>query len=227
MKRILTAVILIPLVFAIIIFAPRWLFIVAIGVVALISIFEFLNLSQKFSTPPIAITAAIVACVFTVLAIAELDWPGAIEPTLLKLSILLVPLIFLAWPLSKSDFQKSLIGSSVSFMGLLYVCVPLVCLVKIKGIPLIGNFFLILLLIAVWSGDIAALYVGRLIGKHKLAPRVSPGKTWEGAVASLLFSIGIVCLITQVLGPRLSGTRPSTYLGPNIWGTAIEFSAPP
>jgi phosphatidate cytidylyltransferase len=40
-----------------------------------------------------------------------------------------------------------------------------------------------------WAGDIGAYYVGRTFGRHKLAPRVSPGKSWEGAVASVVFSV--------------------------------------
>jgi phosphatidate cytidylyltransferase len=230
MKRVLTAVFLIPVVFAIIVFAPQWLFVVAIGVIALISVREFLKLSQKFGTPASALAVATVACLFAVIAVeakAGLESPGAIATILLKSLILLLPLIFFAWPLAAADFRKSFIGSSISFIGLLYICVPLVCLIKIKGTPFIGNFFLVLLLVTVWAGDIAALYVGKLIGKHKLAPLVSPGKTWEGAVASLLFSVAIVCLITQVLTPRLSGTHASRYLGTNDWGTPIQFSAPP
>jgi phosphatidate cytidylyltransferase len=230
MKRVLTAVVLIPLVFGIIIFAPTWLFVVALGVVGLVSVFEFLRMSQKFSAPPFAIPLTIIACVFIVLTVEAkegLHAAGAIAPELLACLMLLLPFVFLARPLSAPDLQKSLIGCSLAFIGVLYVCVPLVCLIRIKAIDLIGNFFLILLLIAVWSGDIAALYVGRLIGKHKLAPRVSPGKTWEGAIASFLFSIGIVCLITQILGPKLSGSGPSRYLGHSFWEGGIEFAAPP
>ena len=44
-------------------------------------------------------------------------------------------------------------------------------------------------MLVVWCGDIAAYYVGRAIGKHKLAPRVSPGKSWEGAIASVLGAV--------------------------------------
>lgn len=230
MKRVATAVVLIPLVFAIIIFAPPWLFVVALGVVGLMSVFEFLKVSQSFSTPPFALALATVGCLFAVIAIeAKMGFhsAGEIAPELLVSSILLLPFIFLAWPLSTPDFQKALIGCSLSFLGVVYVCVPLVCLIRIKAIDLLGNFFLILLLIAVWSGDIAALYVGRFMGKHKLAPLVSPGKTWEGAIASLLFCIGIVCLFTQFLGPRLSGSGPSRYLGHSFWEGGIEFTAPP
>jgi len=45
------------------------------------------------------------------------------------------------------------------------------------------------LMVCVWAGDIAALYIGRNFGRRKLAPRLSPGKTWEGAIASLLGSM--------------------------------------
>ena len=49
-----------------------------------------------------------------------------------------------------------------------------------------GALFVLYLMLLVWCGDIAAYYVGRAIGNHKLAPRVSPGKSWEGAIASVV-----------------------------------------
>jgi phosphatidate cytidylyltransferase len=57
-------------------------------------------------------------------------------------------------------------------------------------------------MVCVWCGDIAALYVGRTFGKHKLAPRLSPGKTLEGSVASILGSVlaaGLVILASDAL----------------------------
>jgi phosphatidate cytidylyltransferase len=59
------------------------------------------------------------------------------------------------------------------------------------------------LLCVVWAGDTVAMYVGRSLGRHKLAPRLSPGKTWEGAVGSLagslLVTAGLIALANQLV----------------------------
>jgi phosphatidate cytidylyltransferase len=60
-----------------------------------------------------------------------------------------------------------------------------------------GAFLILYLFLVVWTGDTAAYYVGRAIGKHKLSPRVSPGKSWEGAIASFIGSIIIGVVVFQ------------------------------
>ena len=61
-----------------------------------------------------------------------------------------------------------------------------------------GTAYLLFLFLCVWCGDIAALYVGKNFGRHKLAPSLSPNKTWEGALASVgasvLFGVGLIAL---------------------------------
>src|SRR3984957_20461467 len=54
-----------------------------------------------------------------------------------------------------------------------------------------GAFYLLYLLLVVWAGDIFAYFVGKSIGRHLMAPRISPKKTWEGAVASVAASVGV------------------------------------
>jgi phosphatidate cytidylyltransferase len=54
-----------------------------------------------------------------------------------------------------------------------------------------GAFLLLYLLLVVWTGDTLAYYAGRAFGRHKLAPRISPGKTWEGAIASLVAAVTV------------------------------------
>jgi phosphatidate cytidylyltransferase len=58
-----------------------------------------------------------------------------------------------------------------------------------------GAFMLIFLMVVVWSGDIFAYFVGKSIGTRKMSPRISPKKTWEGAVASLIASVGFGTLL--------------------------------
>jgi len=229
MKRVATAVVLIPLVFALIFFSSDPLFIAAMGAVALLSGFEFLKISERLATPPVVFALAIIASPFLGLVLIYMfDGSLGAVPWFLASLVFLSPFLFLAWPLiSSADFPKSLFGSALSLAGVLYVSIPSLCILVIKKTDLVGNYLLVLLLVAVWSGDVAALYVGKAIGRHKLAPLVSPGQTWEGSVASLAFSVAIVCLVTQVLGPNLSGGRASLYLGNNYLPHPVKLSAPP
>jgi phosphatidate cytidylyltransferase len=63
---------------------------------------------------------------------------------------------------------------------------------------LLGFFFLILM-----GADIAALFTGKTIGKHKLAPKISPGKTWEGCIGAILASLGLAALASFTFFPEL------------------------
>jgi phosphatidate cytidylyltransferase len=58
-----------------------------------------------------------------------------------------------------------------------------------------GAFYLLYLLLVVWAGDIFAYFVGKSIGRHLMAPRISPKKTWEGAVASVVASVAVGWLL--------------------------------
>ena len=54
---------------------------------------------------------------------------------------------------------------------------------------------MVFLLFVVWAGDTAAYYAGRAWGRHKMAPKLSPGKTWEGAIASVAGSVVIAAAL--------------------------------
>jgi len=73
--------------------------------------------------------------------------------------------------------------------------------------PCNGPLYLLYLMLLVWSGDIAAYYVGRAIGKHKLAPRISPGKTWEGAIASVGGAVVIGSILFRYINPIAESLR--------------------
>jgi phosphatidate cytidylyltransferase len=88
---------------------------------------------------------------------------------------------------------------------------------------------------AVWVGDTAAMYVGKSMGRHKLAPRISPGKTVEGTVASLLFSVGVCCLFAHFV-PEIAAALGRAHLlasagvaadcGSGVWaGAAVAGGA--
>src|SRR4051794_30957014 len=161
MKRVATAVVLIPLVFALIFFLADGLFVLALAIVAIACTWEYLKLSQAHGAPAYFITLAAVTGIFLVVAVRAFTYGEATGlpalAILLGSFLLLVPSLLIARPLASSDLQKSLVGSSLSLLGILYICVPLLCIIAIRDIYLLGNFFLVVLLLAVWSGDIAAL----------------------------------------------------------------------
>jgi phosphatidate cytidylyltransferase len=78
--------------------------------------------------------------------------------------------------------------SAVSIFGLVYVGLTLLSLPALRE-ETNGPSLIAFLLVVVWGGDIAALYIGRTWGRHKLAPKISPKKTWEGSVGSLAGSL--------------------------------------
>lgn len=81
-------------------------------------------------------------------------------------------------------------------------------LVYLLGDPGIGPAFVLLLLMTVWAADVAAYFVGRRIGRARLAPKVSPGKTWEGAVGGLCGSAIIASAGAAVVGLPIAVMLP-------------------
>jgi phosphatidate cytidylyltransferase len=99
----------------------------------------------------------------------------------------------------RSPLNKVLPNTAFSVFGMLYVGLSL------TTIPLLsaqenGPSLLVFLLMVVWSGDIAALYAGRAFGRRKLAPAISPNKTWEGTAASIAGSMLITLLLIYLAG---------------------------
>jgi phosphatidate cytidylyltransferase len=90
-------------------------------------------------------------------------------------------------------------GTAAVVLGFLYAGLPLSLLVLVDQAPR-GNLWIFFLLAIIFSGDTAALYCGRLFGKHKLYGTVSPGKTWEGAVGGLVTSVFAGVVFSQIFG---------------------------
>jgi phosphatidate cytidylyltransferase len=103
-------------------------------------------------------------------------------------SLPLVALVLLAISLRLPDLKKSLAFSAVSVLALVYIFLGWRWSYDLRAID---RFWLLYALAINWVGDIAAYYTGRTFGRHKLAPRVSPGKSWEGAIGSLIFTVAL------------------------------------
>ena len=196
MKRVLTAVILIPLVVVALFRAPLWLFTLLVLGVALLAAREYMGVVQAQGFKPYRYMTYI--CVgWTYLAIFLTLGTFNIHALLqIYLYVLVIPLVLFAFALlalglKRDSLQTVLPDAAISYMVVPYIALPLALIIVQKTLDRNGELLLLYLMMIVWSGDIGAYYVGRSLGKRKLAPRVSPGKTWEGAIASALTSIVI------------------------------------
>ena len=189
MKRILTAIVLIPLVLALVMLAPDWLVATTVGAVALLAAWEYLGIAQSAGAKPARIPALV--------AIALLFSANYFYPDKLPVAIGALSLALFTWCAFSPPVNQVLLDSASAVFCLIYTGLTLLSLPLLRSSE-DGKSLVIFLLCVVWAGDIVALYVGRTLGRHKLAPRLSPGKTWEGAIGSILgavlVTIGLLAL---------------------------------
>jgi len=193
MKRVYTALILIPMVLLLVFLGPwwQWLFTMAVAAVAAVAAWEFLGLAEKAgATPPrIAVVLAVLA-----LFASSLIWPIQNPATLGTLGILSLGL--LVYCTFFRPVEQIMADVSASIFCLFYIGFTLLVLPALRENPEgNGPSLVTFLLCAVWAGDTAALYIGRAWGRHKLAPTLSPNKTWEGALGSVGGSLLSTCFL--------------------------------
>jgi phosphatidate cytidylyltransferase len=179
MKRVLTAAVAIPLTILITVFSPDWLFALVVGLISACATEEFLALASKkgigrpgrwFLAP-----AGFVAFSF-------IGGPGWVVPALVCAALVLMTAAVFAGPI-----ETALVRVAMGLGGLVYCGLTLGFLISMSmGMP---RPWILVLLGIIWTGDTAAYYCGRAFGRHLLAPKVSPKKTVEGAVAGLAGSV--------------------------------------
>jgi phosphatidate cytidylyltransferase len=103
--------------------------------------------------------------------------------------------------------------------GLIYIIIACVSLAALRALPEIGRDLILWLFLVVWAADIGGYVFGRLIGGPKLAPNISPGKTWAGTMGGFLAATAISGLFSKTLG----GNHGMLFLA--VAGLAIGFVA--
>jgi phosphatidate cytidylyltransferase len=223
LKRILTAVVLIPIVLVLVLRAPVPVVALVTALVALLAVQELLKISEAYKIRPLHWpTYIFVGLFFLFLAVN----PGHFTP-LLSTSIFagsavfvaaIAPFIFLVINMRRADLSTGFPAAMTSAFAFAYIALPLGCLVQIRE-QASGAFLLLYLLLMVWAGDIFAYFVGRSLGRHLMSPRISPKKTWEGALASMVASVAVGILLfnyalpisTALLNARLIERRDGLF----------------
>ncbi len=199
LKRILTAVLLIPIVLVLILRAPVPVLALIAALVALLAVQEFLKISEAYKIRPFHWATYIFVGLFFLFLAVNLGH----DTPLLSTSVFagsaafvgaIATFVFLAIGMRRVDLSTAFPAAMTSAFAFAYIALPLGCLVQIRE-QAAGAFLLLYLLLLVWAGDIFAYFVGRSLGRHLMSPRISPKKTWEGALASMIASVGVGLLL--------------------------------
>lgn len=174
MKRLITAVALLAVAIYLIFWAPSWLFLVAAALMSVLCYSEYTGLVAAHNLPRPGVLGAITG--FIIL----------FSPAYGVLGLSLMVILSLAISLRNTNLRDVLPQVACSIFGAIYTFAPWHFGVLLRGI---GVHWLLFALALNWAGDSAAYYVGKTFGKHRLAPVVSPKKSWEGAIGSVAGSI--------------------------------------
>lgn len=205
-RRVVTAAILIPLALAAIYWAPVPIFLGLISGVILLALREFSGLLQAKGSRIHWIGFA---------AAAMCPWVIGLRPDFLLPLLLLILLgVAAASLMLNPDPAHGLLDAGGNLLGILYIALPLSLLLLLRPdpgpayVPRAGHELLAVLL-AVWISDSMAYFVGRALGRRRLLPRLSPGKTVEGFIAGLIAPV----LLLLAAGPWLLPGRSPLFAG--------------
>ena len=202
-QRVATAAVLIPLVLLLVLKAPLYVLAIVAGAVALLAIIEFLKLVTQYAVQPLGReTYAFVAAFFVFVIVASTNRTPLVETAAMlygiTLAAALAPFVFLtvAMRMKRSNLTAGYPAAAASVFAFVYIAIPMALLVAIRQ-QSAGAIWTIYTLLAVWAGDVFAYFVGKSLGRHRMSPEISPKKTWEGAVASILASVIVGTLWIQ------------------------------
>jgi len=220
MKRILTATVLILAVFALIFFGQLWMITLFSAIVAELAAYEYLKLAAVGAEShglklriPVWWMALGTALAFVV---TLPNFP--VEAQLPVLSALTLALF--AWNGFRSPLIQVLPDTAQGLFGLIYIAYPLT-LVPLLWKQEDGPALVLFLMVCVWAGDIAALYIGRAFGKRKLAPRLSPGKTWVGSIASIAGSMLAASLVIYIADTLTAHGNTLLHISQPLWQSLL------
>jgi phosphatidate cytidylyltransferase len=197
MKRVVTAFFLVPIAVYGTLFAPEWFFLGIAALVAVLCFSEFAKITNSFA--PVGYVAGILILLA--------------PPRETVMLFILATLAALCLPLAGGDLEKAVGRAASLVMGIVYIFGSWKTAVLLHqsfdrpaafGVSA-GHHWMMFGLMVNWIGDTGAYYVGKNFGRRKLAPAVSPSKTWEGAIASAVTGVvfGLVYLTLAIPGTSL------------------------
>lgn len=196
-RRIYTVLVLAPLLYAVIRYLPPLVFSGVVVLAGALALFEFYRLCFSDHSDSWLIGIGLTGFAAVILGAHQ---PSIIVPSLLAtlIGIISVPLF------SRMPLEQSLKSGAMTLFGVLYLGLTLGPLSMTRLLPL-GEWLIFFLLLVTWASDTGAYYVGTLYGRHRLAPTISPKKTYEGLVGGLIGAILAAYAVRWWFLPELSG----------------------
>ncbi|CAE6716181.1 phosphatidate cytidylyltransferase [Paraburkholderia haematera] len=198
--RVITAIILLAIFLPVTLFAPVGAFGALIAFVVVFAAWEWARLLKLGGAGPViyALVAAVALVASTRLG-TGVEGPRPLFQAAAIFWVIAGPYVLLRKPtLAQGAWRAFLfLAGIVVFVACWHALVA----ARMKGVP-----FVLSLLLLVWLADIGAYFSGKAFGKHKLAPAISPGKTWEGAIGGWL-----VVMIVAAAAVFLHAFEPTLY----------------
>ncbi|HYA98537.1 MAG TPA: phosphatidate cytidylyltransferase [Methylomirabilota bacterium] len=206
-KRVLTGVVLIPAVTALVLWGSTALVAAGFALFILLALLEYFALGTAKGQPgyPMWTAACAIVLVFSQwlaatgrgiqLAGGETlrgAWPRVMPVGLFSVTgafLLFAAGLIVLSVVAKKSTEEALPAAGISASAFLLVAFPLSFGIRLHGAGPFGPRLLLFAMVIIWAGDTAAYFVGRSIGRLKLAPSLSPKKTWEGTIASFVASL--------------------------------------
>jgi phosphatidate cytidylyltransferase len=192
-QRVITAVIAIPVVLAFVWLSGWWGFAIAI-IVVILSVYELHNMMVHEGYHPLIWMSFSLSILFLLAAMFPQQRLILLEVGLSAALLITFPLLFI-----RKKLDGAMVDWSLTLAIPVYLGWPLSVFLLLREFPggiTPGFWWVLTVFLGVWGFDSGAFFAGHFFGKHKLAPAISPAKTWEGVAGGLVFSIAAALLLT-------------------------------
>lgn len=206
LTRVLTALVLMPVVIAIVLFTSTTAIATAVAIITILALWEFFALGDAIGHRPFRFWTILCALLVVFVQLQHVLWRvyfveghnfflgdylPSVAPTITPLLFLFTLGVAVIILVMRRPLVETLPATGISSSALFLIVFPLSYAVRLHGVRTYGPRLLLFALAIIWASDTVAYFVGRAIGKHPLAPNISPKKTWEGSVAGMLGSLVI------------------------------------
>jgi phosphatidate cytidylyltransferase len=183
-----------------------------IAAIIIMCLYEYGIIFLTAKKPVSRISLAVFGTVMIIAALAgrlplEIDYPNNISGFFISLVLAGVFFIEIITP------KRSVERVANTLLGVFLIPWSLAHLINIRLIEPYGEYFTYIIFITVWTSDSAAYFAGRAFGRHRLNAEVSPKKSWEGAIAGLIFATAAALLCRDLFFPWYITWKQATFIG--------------